>query len=111
MKVVIFILFLFLEIGVFNLILALKTNNDHDLEFSILEYEVVFLIVAITAILLGFCFCNIFRSWTPAELITKMENIEEINNVILSLYQKKKKLIIENPELKKLPDSVNVEIK
>jgi hypothetical protein len=100
LRIVVFILILILQIGIFNLIVAVKTVKSHNLIFNENEYQIVHIIQGITAILLGMFFCNIFKSWTPEELISKAENVESINNYILGLQQKKMKIILKNPELK-----------
>lgn len=109
LKIIIFVLLLLLQIGLFNLILALKTNQDHDMSFTKIEFEIIFLFIALSSILSGIFFINIFRSWSPEMLVEKMENIVTINNLILSLQQKKILLIEQTPILKQL-DTIKVNI-
>lgn len=108
-KITIFILMLLVQIGLFNLILAFKTVTTNNMTFSRIEFNIVFFIVSSTGTLLGIFFLNIFRSWTPESIVEKMENIVSINNLILSLQQKKILLINKTPTLKNI-DSIQVYI-
>lgn len=109
LKIVIFILLVLIEIGLFNLILAFKTSTTNNMTFDKLEFNMIFLFISVVGILSGIFFINIFRSWTPELLIEKMENVVIINSLILSLQQKKIMLIMATPELKQL-DTLQVAV-
>ena len=106
--VIIFVMLIGLQTCVLWAIVIVKEIQGVGLTFSLAEFLIWFSIVSIIGVFVGIAFMGSWKSWTVEDLIKRIQNPVFCSNTMIALNMRREQLLIENPELRKIPDPVKV---
>lgn len=108
--VIIFVMLIGLQTCVLWAIVIVKEIQGVGLTFSLAEFLIWFSVVSIVGVFVGIAFMGSWKSWTVEDLIKRIQNPVFCSNTMIALNMRREQLLIENPELRKIPDPVKVTI-
>lgn len=109
-KYVLAIIFLLICGLLFSVICLIRTLLGAEIKLNELQYYVIFGVTSFISFLAGMAFIYPQKAFTIENFVLRMNNVRMINSTIINLQQKKIELIIRDPVLSKIPDTVEVVI-